>query len=158
MVVGILKGMVTRAEPRAVADGFAEAWNRHDADGIAALFTRDATFVNVVGFWWTSQRQIRFNHAYGFEHMFSHSTMSLTKVSTRLLGQDVAVVVASWQMSGQVAPDGTQGGERTGVFSLTVVRHADGQWLAVHAHNTDRIPDAQTHLVTDGEHRQAGYE
>lgn len=150
--------MVTPAQPRGVADGFAEAWNRQDADGIAALFTKDATFVNVVGFWWTSRRQIRFNHAYGFEHMFSHSTMTLGQVSTRRLGQDVAVVVSSWQMSGQNAPDGAPGGERTGVFSFTAVRQADGRWLAVHAHNTDRILGAQTHLVTDGEHRPTSYE
>lgn len=149
---------MTPAEPRAVAEGFVQAWNRQDADGIAALFTPDATFVNVVGFWWTNQQQIRFNHDYGFTHMFGHSTMVLTKSSTRMLGQDAAVVLASWRMSGQVAPDGTPGGERTGVLSLTVTRQGGGAWLAVHAHNTDRIPGAQTHLVTDDGHQPASYD
>lgn len=149
---------VDPSEPRGVADGFAAAWNSRDADTIAALFTPDATFVNVVGFWWTSQRQIRFNHAYGFEHMFPDSAMSLTKVSTRSLGEDVAVVVAGWRMVGQTGPGGEVGGERTGVLSLTVQRQPDGGWLAVHAHNTDRIPGAQTHLVTEEGHRPASYE
>lgn len=150
--------MVTLAEPRSVADGFMEAWNRQDADGIAALFVPDATFVNVVGFWWTNQQQIRFNHDYGFTHMFGHSTMDLTKASTRMLGQDAAVVVASWRMRGQVGPDGAPGGERTGVVSFTVARQEGGGWLAVHAHNTDRIPDAQTHLVTEDGHQPAAYD
>jgi uncharacterized protein (TIGR02246 family) len=153
--------MTTRADltqPRGIADGFAAAWNRQDADAIAALFTPDATFVNVVGFWWTSQRQIRFNHAYGFAHMFPDSTMHLTKVSTRPLTDDVAVVVAGWSMVGQTGPDGSRGGERTGVLSFTVTRQPAGQWLAVHAHNTDRIPHAQTHLVTGEGHRPASYE
>lgn len=37
---------------------------------LAALFTEDADFVNVVGLWWTTREQIRDNHAYGFRHMF----------------------------------------------------------------------------------------
>ena len=66
--------------------------------------------------------------------------------------------LAGWRMVGQTGPDGEQGGERTGVLSLTVQRQPDGDWLAVHAHNTDRIPGAQTHLVTEEGHRPASYE
>ena len=46
-------------QPEDVVRGFADAWARGDADAIAALFTQDADFVNVVGFWWTRREQIR---------------------------------------------------------------------------------------------------
>lgn len=91
--------------PEDVPHAFAEAWNRGDADGIAALFAADADFVNVVGFWWTRREQIRHNHAYGFEKIFAGSTMTLERVRVRDL-EDTAVVHARWRVAGQSRPAG----------------------------------------------------
>jgi uncharacterized protein (TIGR02246 family) len=38
--------------PETVPSRFVEAWNARDTDGIAALFEKDAEFVNVTGLWW----------------------------------------------------------------------------------------------------------
>ena len=136
------------AEPLAIAEGFAAAWNTADADALAALFTADADFVNVVGLWWTDRRQIRNNHAYGFRRMFPNTTISFNRLKVRMLGNDVAVIHASWTMSGQIAPDGQPAGTRRGVISFTTALQSTGQWLAVSAQNTDAAPGMQTHLAT----------
>ncbi|WP_228266541.1 YybH family protein [Ornithinimicrobium ciconiae] len=168
------EGPVQLHAPEDVPRAFAEAWNRGDADSIAALFAADADFVNVVGFWWTRREQIRHNHAYGFEKIFAGSTMTLDRVRVRDL-EDTAVVHARWRVAGQSrpagdgreAPAGTAGrmptgdlggepvprqeqpGERRGIFTFVVHRQEDGRWLTVAAQNTDIIPGAQT-LLDDG--------
>jgi hypothetical protein len=40
----------TRQEIEAVSKQFGEAYNKHDATAIAALFTQDAVLVNATGF------------------------------------------------------------------------------------------------------------
>ena len=42
-----------------VTRAFFDAWNAQDLDWLADLFVEDADFVNVVGIWWTTRRQIR---------------------------------------------------------------------------------------------------
>lgn len=138
-------------EPLAVAEGFRTAWNRASAAELTAVFTADADFVNVVGFWWRGHRQIAHNHAIGFRDMFGDTHLEFLKTRVRLLGPDHAVVHARWTMTGQVTPyDKNTGGMRRGVFSFVVSRGADGGWLAVSGHNTDIIPNAQTQLVDSG--------
>ncbi|MCK0112102.1 SgcJ/EcaC family oxidoreductase [Ornithinimicrobium sp. F0845] len=157
------------SNPEDVANRFADAWNRGDADAIAALFTDDADFVNVVGFWWTRREQIRHNHAYGFAHIFPGSTMSIERLRVRDLG-DTAVVHARWRIEGQSMPSGGDGGageaddgapgyaddggpgyagDRRGIFVFVTRRQKDGTLRAVAAQNTDIVPGAQT-LVADG--------
>lgn len=152
---------MTHHDPARLPGAFAEAWNRGDADALAALFTEHADFVNVVGFWWTRRRQIRHNHAYGFAHIFAGSTMTLEKVQLRALG-DVAVVHARWRITGQGAPTGSSGsvepGDRRGILVLVAQRQHDGQWLAVAAQNTDIVPEAQTLVADDAGLRPARYD
>lgn len=143
--------------PQEVAHGFAEAWNRGDADALAALFAADADFVNVVGLWWTRREQIRRNHAYGFTHIFPGSTMSVDRLRVRPLGEDVAVVHVRWSVEGQVDPGGDPAGERHGVLLLVTARQDDGTWLSVAAQNTDLVPGAQTHVVEEGRMRADHY-
>jgi uncharacterized protein (TIGR02246 family) len=134
-------------EPELVARAFVEAWADRDARAIADLFVEDADFVNVVGLWWRDRDRIEQAHAYGFEHIFAQSRMSLRQVRTRRLGEDVAVVHAAWRITGQSSPDGKDvPGDRAGVLVFVMARRADG-WWAVTAQNTDRVAGADT-LVT----------
>jgi uncharacterized protein (TIGR02246 family) len=134
--------------PRIIAEDFAAAWNAADPVALAALFVEDADFVNVVGLWWTSRRQIRDNHAYGFKHMFPHTVMALERVTVRELGADVAVVHAGWVMTGQITPTGETAGTRRGVITFTTLLQQTGRWLAVSAQNTDAVPGMQTYIAT----------
>lgn len=136
------------ASPPEVAEAFRAAWNRADATALAEVFTEDADFINVVGFWWHGRDQIRFNHAIGFRDMFPDTTMVYEKTRVRDLGPGHAVVIARWRMSGQQdKTTDSRGGVRRGVLTFVVTR-SDAGWRAVSAHNTDIIPGAQTHLVS----------
>lgn len=141
--------MTDETGPEAVPRGFARAWNRGDADGLADLFAPDADFVNVVGLWWRDRESIRRAHEYGLRVIFPGTTMRVSGVRVRMLGDDAAVVHCRWSIDGQVMPDGSPAGRRSGVFTFVVNRTADG-WIAVAAHNTDRVSGAES-LARDGD-------
>ncbi|NLE96885.1 MAG: SgcJ/EcaC family oxidoreductase [Propionibacterium sp.] len=136
--------------PEDIAHGFVEAWEDRDPDALAVLFVEDADFVNVVGLWWEDQKNIRRAHARGFRVMFGSSTMRLERIKVRRLSVTIAVVHASWRMSGQFDPDGVRVGDRAGVFTFVAERRGDVGWRAVSAQNTDRLDGAETLVAGDG--------
>ena len=151
-----MEGATPKERPEDLLASFVHAWSQRDADGLAALFTADADFVNVVGLWWRTRRAIRKAHAYGFERIFARSTLTLEQVAVKELGPDVATIHGRWHMEGQVAPDGSEAEPRDGVLLLVAQRTPDG-WLIAAAQNTDRIPGADSILVAQGSSRGASY-
>ncbi|WP_223881067.1 SgcJ/EcaC family oxidoreductase [Nesterenkonia ebinurensis] len=133
-------------EPEEIADRFIQAWNRADAAALAALFAEDADFVNVVGLWWEDRGRIRQAHDYGFRKIFANSEMRVQRTKLRRLGESAAVVHIEWTLVGQSSQGSGEPGERRGVFSF-VLQKDDAGWLAVSAHNTDRVPGAETHIA-----------
>ncbi|GFZ95491.1 SgcJ/EcaC family oxidoreductase [Nesterenkonia alkaliphila] len=135
-------------EPEEIADRFVQAWNRTDAAALAGLFAQDADFVNVVGLWWEDRERIRQAHDYGFRRIFGDSEMKVQRTKLRRLGDSAAVVHLEWTLSGQSPQNGGEPGERRGIFSF-VLHKNDDAWLAVSAHNTDRVPGSETHIAGD---------
>ena len=137
---------------------FVQAWGSRDANALALLFDEDAEFVNVTGLSWRDRDTIRKAHAYGFEHLFSESTLSIDQSRIRKLSDDVAVVHARMTLTGQT-PIGsiTQPGSRTTIFTFVVHRTGD-RWRCASAHNTDIVPRMETNVVDDqGALRSANY-
>ena len=95
---------------------YVRAWDDKDADAIGRLFVEDADFVNVVGLRWTGRRSIVKAQRFGFTHAFAAARLELIEVHQRFLGDDAAVVIARWQISGQVHPDGQPVDPRRGVI------------------------------------------
>lgn len=85
----------------AVTRAFFDAWNAQDLELLASLFVEDADFVNVVGFWWTSRRQIRKAHDYGFREIFQEARVEIIAIKLRALGADVEVVHTVSTLDGQ---------------------------------------------------------
>ena len=133
--------------PEGIPRAFVEAWNRRDADALAALFDADAEFVNVVGIWWHDREAIRKAHAYGLTRIFQHSTLQLMEIRVKALSERIAVVHARMTLSGQTAAEGVAApGTRRNLFSFVVHRTAQG-WRCVSAHNTDIVPGMETNLA-----------
>ncbi|PQJ36341.1 DUF4440 domain-containing protein [Salinibacter sp. 10B] len=142
-----------------------EAWNDRDADRLASLFAEDAEFVNVTGLWWHDRDAIRRAHAYGFDTIFSESTITLLeKRVTQISGDPEAhgpaacVVHAKMRLEGQT-PVGEveRPGVRRNLFSF-VVRRTEGTWICISAHNTDVVPGSETNVVgPDGTMRSVSY-
>ncbi len=128
---------------------WALAWNRRDADALAALFDQDAEFVNVTGLWWHDREAIRRAHRYGLDVIFSESELTVRRVSVKWIREDVAVVHAQMRLTGQT-PLGAveQPGPRTTIFSF-VVHRTDAGWRCASAHNTEVVPGKETHIVDD---------
>ena len=144
--------------PEGIPRAFVEAWNRRDADALAALFDADAEFVNVVGIWWHDREAIRKAHAYGLTRIFQQSTLQLMEIRVKALSERIAVVHARMRLTGQTAADGVAApGVRRNIFSFVVHRTPQG-WRCASAHNTDIVPGMETHLMdSDGRLRPVDY-
>lgn len=143
--------------PLDLVRAYFQAWEAKDATALGECFVEDADFINVVGLWWTGRRSIVRAQQFGFRHMFGDAKLTLHRVTERRLGDDAAVVIAQWQITGQVDPDRKPVGTRRGVISATLVRLADGSWLGVTAQNTDIAPAADTNVARDGELTPTSY-
>lgn len=141
--------MTSVADPGDLPGRFAAAWNRRDADAIAALFVEDADFVNVVGLWWRRREDIRHAHDYGLRTFFRDTRMSVPRVEVRRVGKATAVVHFRWRIEGQYLPDGRVGGPRRGVMVMVAEEREGEGWVAVAAQNTDVVPGAES-LAAEG--------
>jgi uncharacterized protein (TIGR02246 family) len=129
--------------PEEIALRFIDAWNRHDTAALAALFTEEADFVNVVGMWWRSRAEIEAAHAEAHAIFFKDSHLQGEVAASKLLRPDVAVVHVRWRLSGQLEPDGSTGAPREGILVFVLTREAGGWWARV-AQNTDVLPGLLT--------------
>lgn len=130
--------------PEEIPTLFIQAWNRRSADDIAELFEDNSDFINVVGIWWDRREDIRKAHEYGLRVIFKDSLLKLGKVKVKYLSDDIAVVHARMQLSGQTDRDGSAGVRRN-IFLFVVRRHQDC-WSCVSAQNTDVEVGAETHI------------
>src|SRR6478752_8753614 len=91
---------VTNSKPDHVATAFANAWNRHDMNEFASLFTSDANFVNVVGIWWKNRSEIEAAHRATHETMFRDSRLEGDVSSVVDLAPGLASVHYVWTLTG----------------------------------------------------------
>jgi uncharacterized protein (TIGR02246 family) len=130
--------------PEEIVVRLTDAWNRHDAAALAALFAEEADFVNVVGMWWRTRGEIEAAHAEAHATFLKDSHLGGEVASLKLLRPDVAVVHVRWQLSGQLEPDGSKtGATRHGILVLVLTREGGG-WRARVAQNTDIQPGLRT--------------
>jgi uncharacterized protein (TIGR02246 family) len=129
----------SEAGVRAAALKQADAWNRHDAPGYAALFTEDCDVVNVVGWWWRGRAEVERKLAVAFATVFRESTLSFTDVQVRFLQPGVALAHARWTMVGARTPAGIPE-PREGIQTLVFTRSRD-RWLIAAFQNTHSIPE-----------------
>ena len=137
---------------------FAEAWNKYDAKGIAALFVEDADFVNVTGKWWDNKTDIWKVHDFGLRIIFQHSKAEVLEVKTKKINDEVAVVHCRFKISGQTRnKDEKEVGDRETMFLFVAQKQENGEWLSVSAQNTDIVYE-QTHIRDEsGELRAVSY-
>lgn len=125
-------------EIRQVESRWQDAWNRHDMDALAGLFTKDADFVQVNGRRWVGTEEIRKNHAAVHAMMFKESTWKNIDTDIRFLSPSIAIVHTTWSLSGDKNPDGSPRQPRDGIFTQ-VFQKLDGKWLIAASHNTNIV-------------------
>jgi uncharacterized protein (TIGR02246 family) len=147
LLTTVLSGTALRAgqspdetEIRRVELGLQEAWNHHDMKAWADLFTEDADFVNVAGWWWRGRAEIEKKHTEIHAYIFRDSTLTIDEVDTRFLTPEIAIVHSLWSLTGNRNPDGSDGQPRKGIFTQ-VLQKQNGKWLIAAAQNTDSRPE-----------------
>lgn len=149
-----MEPMLLPSAPEAIPEFFFNGWNEKNADRLSALFEDDADFVNVTGIWWHTRKQIRKAHDYSFQRFFKHAIGEVLETKVKYLSDTIATVHARWKMSGQLAPDGSIAGDRTGIF-LFVAHLTPQGWKCSAAQNTDILDHMET-IVTDPQGRAGG--
>lgn len=121
---------------KALLEGLAEAWNRHDASGYAGAFTEDADYVLFDGTHSRGRRAILRLHRYLFETVLRGSRLILEgSPRTRFLNNDVAVaiidgaIVMPWQRRSKR--------RKRSIQTYLLMRHK-GDWQ-IAAYSTTRI-------------------
>jgi len=119
-----------------VLNHFVDAWNRHDMNALASVFSEDADFVNVIGQRWIGRKAIKEAHAANHETIFKQSQLTVEESSVSFLTPRIAVLRAITKLSGELDRAGHTGPPR---FSLPtfVMKKSDRKWLVVIAQNTD---------------------
>ncbi len=124
---------------REVIVNFGEAWNRHDADAILALFTDDADWINVAGNWWHGRAEHQRETAWVHEHVFKNARGHTGHVALRFPTPNTAVAILTHEVDSFVLPDGTRNPGGNHRLSFFLVKH-QGRWLITSGQNTEIKP------------------
>jgi len=129
----------TNDDEGAVRDVVAEyevSWNGRDPTAMGRLFTEDAEYVNTAGVHWKGVQEIVRAHAELFRKNSKTAVRKLTGVEVQFSTPDVALVRATWDVSGanRAAAKGVPA--LKGVTAMTVVKDG-GKWLIKSVQNTD---------------------
>ena len=125
---------------RKVLASFDEAFNRHDADAVATLFTDDAEFINVAGMWWRGKAEIRRGTAFVLANIFQNTTIQTDSVSVRFPTRHTAIAVIAQHTVGSFGlPDGTRIASTNNRLTYFLV-NAAGRWLITGGQNTEIRP------------------
>ncbi|HWO20590.1 MAG TPA: SgcJ/EcaC family oxidoreductase [Kofleriaceae bacterium] len=135
-----LEPAVQKAFGEQVAAAFADAWNRHDMNALAALMAEDADFVNIFGTWMHGREEIRQRHVQIHETAFRNSTITATQVQTRFVAPNVAIVRWAWQVTSVLTRDGQPAPDLQGILTHVVHRQGD-RFMLLSTQNTRTVPE-----------------
>ena len=123
----------------AVRDILAEyevSWNGHDTAAIGRLFTEDSDYVNIAGVHWKGVQEIVQQHAELFQKRLKTAARKLTGVEVRFSTPDVALVHATWDVTGSSRATGEAVPVLKEITTMVMVK-TDGKWLITSFQNTE---------------------
>jgi uncharacterized protein (TIGR02246 family) len=113
-------------KPEDVPAGFQSAWNAHDMNALADLFTEDATFVNRFGHFVRGVTEIVAMHRPIHETVYRDSTMANEILDVSYLAKDIAVIHSWSRLTAGVAHPA--GAHQVDTVILAVVVHRVDGW------------------------------
>lgn len=129
----------------AMAADWADAWNRHDIDGLTRLVHPDIDFVTVAGVWLRGAEAFRRHHAEIHRLQMRDSVWRNIDQTARRLRDTLVLVHLHWAMQGDRDPDGTPRQPRRGIFSWLVEWPAEGNARIIAGQNTNLRSDVDAH-------------
>ena len=123
----------TREDEKAIQQLFSTlvaTWNAHDMKAHCAVIAPDADFVNVNGWWWRGRDEIERQHSTAHQTVFKTTEAMISPKKIRMLKPDVAIVQASWRVSGDVRSKDPRD------YMMTyVLRKRGREWFIIAAQN-----------------------
>ena len=113
---------------RNVVAEYTVAWNGHDAAAFGHLFTEDCDYVNIAGVHWKGVQEIVQQQAELSQNRLKTPARTLTGAEVRFSTPDVALVHATWDVTGSNPPTGAAVPVLKEITTMTMVK-TDGKWL-----------------------------
>jgi len=112
------------------------SWNGHDTAAFGRLFSEDCDYVNIDGVHWKGAQEIVQRHAELFRKRLKAAVRKLTGVEVRFSTPEVALVHATWDVTGSSRPSGRAVPVPKETTTMTM-RKINGTWLITSFQNTD---------------------
>jgi uncharacterized protein (TIGR02246 family) len=109
---------------RNVLAEYTVAWNSHDTAAFGHLFTNDCDYVNIAGVHWKGEQEIVQRQADLFRNRLKTPVRRVTGTEVRFTTPDVALVHATWDVTGSSRPVPVL----KEITTMTMVK-TDGNWL-----------------------------
>jgi len=121
---------------KAVVAGYDDAFNRHDANAVGALFADEGDFTNMRGSSKHGRKDIEQNYGNLFNGGLKSAHRTDTVKNVRFITPEVAEMDADWEMTGTKAADGSDNPPRKGGLDWVIAK-VNGQWLIVVFHESE---------------------
>ena len=102
-----------------------DAWNKRDAHALAAMFADDGEFVTVATVYLHGRADYETFHARLLEGRFRDSIFTPLQTTVRFLRPDIGVVHWSWNLRGDMNPDGTPRPQPFGLMTIVAEERSD---------------------------------
>jgi uncharacterized protein (TIGR02246 family) len=136
------------AAAQGILEQYTRAWRTGDAHALAGLFARNADFINPWGIWAKGPSEVEAFYAKAFRAGFAGSNGEGQLVSVRAIRPDLALIDATWRITGAKMPDGKPRPDEQGILVGLMAKTRHGwQILALreNASATEIVPLANEH-------------
>ncbi|MEG3180698.1 SgcJ/EcaC family oxidoreductase [Sphingomonas sp. LT1P40] len=131
------------ARVRQVVDLYGAAWNAGDMAAMAALYTPDVHWVNIVGMHWQGREEVDYAHRALFENTFKGVTQTMEEIeSVTPMPGGGAIAVVRWAVAEYRTPSGQVSPASRTRMSLTLLPKGD-RLLIAHGANIQIVEGAQ---------------
>jgi uncharacterized protein (TIGR02246 family) len=121
---------------RTVLAEYEDSWNRHDMTAFGGLFTENCDYVNIAGVHWKGVQEIVQRHAELFQNRLKTAVQTITGAEVRFPTPDVALVHATWDVTGWSRPTGEAVPVLKEITAMVMVK-TNGKWLITAFQNTE---------------------
>jgi uncharacterized protein (TIGR02246 family) len=112
------------------------SWNGHDTAAFGRLFAEDCDYVNIDGVHWKGVQEIVQRHTELFQKRLKTAVRKLTGVEVRFSTPDVALVHATWDVTGSSHPTGKAVPVLKEITTMAMAK-TNGKWLITSFQNTE---------------------
>ena len=121
---------------RNVLAEYTVSWNRHDTAAVGRLLTENCDYVNMASVHWKGVQEIVRRHAELFQNRLKTAVRTLTGAEVSFPTPDVALVHATWDVTGSSRPTGGAVRVLKEITTIKMVK-TNGKWLITDFQDTE---------------------